>query len=95
VEGIAEARVREGKADQPTKRELLRVGATGALVPEAYELLRSDPRILHDVTHELLVARFPDTMHPDVLAAVGPTTICSTGVRSPSIPTARSWSPAS
>ena len=71
VEGVAEARVREGKANEPTKRELLRTGATGGLVPEAYAMLRSDPRLLHEVAHGLLTAHFPDSMHADVLAAVG------------------------
>lgn len=39
------AKVREGKAAQPTKGELIRVGAEGGLLPDVYELLRSDPRL--------------------------------------------------
>lgn len=71
VHGVGDARVREGKANEPTRGELLRVGATGGLVPEAYEMLRSEPRLLHEIAHELLTAHFPDTLHADVLAAVG------------------------
>ena len=71
VEGVAEARVREGKADQPTKGELIRVGATGGLVIDVYDLVRSDPRLLREIANELVTAHFPDTVHDDVLAAVG------------------------
>ena len=71
VQGAGEAKVREGKADQPTKGELIRVGAEGGLLPDVYALVRSDTRLLHEVAHELLVAHFPDTVHADILDAVG------------------------
>ncbi|MEX2374145.1 MAG: HNH endonuclease [Dehalococcoidia bacterium] len=71
VEGVAETKVREGKASQPTKSELVRVGATGGLVPEAYEVLRADPVFLHQVASQLVDAHFPDSIRSDVLAAVG------------------------
>ncbi len=71
VQGVAEAKVREGKASQPTKGELVRVGATGGLVPEAYEGLRADPAFLHQVASQLVDAHFPDSIRSDVLAAVG------------------------
>lgn len=71
VVGVADARVREGKADQPTKSELLRVDASGGLDPDAYELLRSDPRLLYEIASRLVDAHFPDTLRADVLSAVG------------------------
>src|SRR5690606_10621770 len=54
VHGTAEAKVREGKSNEPTRRELLRVGASGGLIAEAYELLRRDPRLLYE-TASILV----------------------------------------
>jgi len=71
VEGADAAKVREGKADQPTKSELLRVGASGGLVPDAHELLRSDPRLLHEISALLVDTHFPDSVRDDVLSAVG------------------------
>lgn len=71
VVGVADAKVREGKADQPTKSELLRVNASGGLDPEAYELLRADPRLVYEIASQLVDAHFPDTLRSDVLAAVG------------------------
>lgn len=71
VRGVEDAKVREGKADQPTKSELLRVDASGGLELEAYELLRSDPRLLQEIASRLVDAHFPDTLRADVLAAVG------------------------
>jgi putative restriction endonuclease len=70
VAGIAEANVREGTASQPTKSELLRVGASGGLIPEVYELVRSDQRLLHEIASQLVDAHFPDSIRADVLAAV-------------------------
>jgi putative restriction endonuclease len=69
VLGIAEAQVRE--SSQPTRGELLRVGASGGLIPEVYELVRSDQRLLHEIASQLVDAYFPDSIRADVLAAVG------------------------
>ena len=71
VTGVAEAKVREGKANEPTKSELLRVGASGGLIPEVYALVRSDQRLLHEIASHLVDAHFPDSIRADVLAAVG------------------------
>jgi putative restriction endonuclease len=71
VVGVAEAKVREGKATQPTKRELLRVGAAGGLVPDVYALVRSEPRLLYEIANQLVDAHFPDTIRADILGAVG------------------------
>jgi len=71
VRGVEAAKVRKGKASQPTKSELLRPGAAGGLVPEAFEVLRSDPRLLREIAGHLVDAHFPDTLRADVLAAVG------------------------
>lgn len=71
VTGAAEAKVREGKASQPTKGELLRVGASGGLTPEVHDLVRSDPRLLYEIANTLVDAHFPDSIRSDVLGAVG------------------------
>jgi putative restriction endonuclease len=71
VAGVAEATIREGKASEPTKSELLRVGASGGLIPEVYALVRSDQRLLHEIASQLVDAHFPDSIRADVLAAVG------------------------
>lgn len=71
VQGAEAAKVREGKADQPTRSELLRLGASGGLVPDAYGLVRSDPRLLHEISALLVDAHFPDSVRDDVLSAVG------------------------
>jgi putative restriction endonuclease len=71
VHGTGEARIREGKASQPARGELIRVGAVGGLVPEAFELVRSDRALLYEIANRLVDAHFADTMREEILSAVG------------------------
>lgn len=65
------ARVREGKATQPPKSELLRVGAAGGLIPDVFNAVTSDSKLLKDIVRSILDAHFPDSIHEDILTAVG------------------------
>lgn len=71
VIGAEEAKVRKGKASQPTKSQLLKHGAAAGIPRELYAALRSDPLLLRDVAVDLLESHFPETMHEEVLSAVG------------------------
>lgn len=71
VTGIDPERVRESRSSEPSRAWLVREEATGGLTPEAFELLRSDPALLREAAVILLRAHFPDTVHDDLLDAVG------------------------
>jgi putative restriction endonuclease len=71
VKNAEDAKVRRGKRSQPTKRELLRVGAEGGFVPQVQRILASDRRFLVEVAQALLDGHFPDTLHQDILDAIG------------------------
>ncbi len=71
VTGVDAARVREGKASQPTKGELLRVEAAGGLTREAHDLFRANPALVREAAVALMDVHFADTYHDDLLAAVG------------------------
>jgi putative restriction endonuclease len=61
---------RTGHADA-RKSELLRLGAVGQFPPDVLVALRRDPSLIHDIAHALLGQHFPETMHDDILSAVG------------------------
>jgi putative restriction endonuclease len=65
------ARVREGKASQPPKGELLRLGAEGGLLPGVYDAVTKDPALARDLALGLLAAHFPETLHEEILEQVG------------------------
>ncbi|WP_405283647.1 phosphorothioated DNA-binding restriction endonuclease [Gaopeijia maritima] len=71
VTGVSAARVREGKTSQPTKTELVRVGAEGGLTLPAWRLLKEDSGLVREVAETLLEVHFAETMHDDLLHAVG------------------------
>jgi len=71
VPGSEAARVREGKAGEPTKTWLRENRIGGGLLPDLYEAVRSDPGLLHDIAADLLEAHFPESLHPEILEAVG------------------------
>lgn len=50
---------------------LRRVDARGSFVPELEAALRDDPRLLVFAAHALLEQNWPESLHPDVLAAIG------------------------
>jgi putative restriction endonuclease len=53
------------------KSELLAKHATGGFNPEVQDALRSDPSLVGDLAVRLLEGHFPESIHPDILAAVG------------------------
>ena len=71
VENAEEAKVRSGKRSQPTKLELLRVGAAGGFTPQVQRMLASDSRLRAELAQRLLDGHFPETLHRDILDAIG------------------------
>ncbi|SAK40897.1 hypothetical protein AWB77_00280 [Caballeronia fortuita] len=53
------------------KTELRELNATGHFSPDVQQLLQSEPRALTAIARLLLVAHFPESIHSDVLDAVG------------------------
>lgn len=71
VIGVEGARLREGKASEPTKGELVRLAAEGGLIAGAHALLTSDPALVREVATTLLQVHFTESYHDDLLEAVG------------------------
>lgn len=69
--GAEVAEVREGEASEPTKARPREHGIAGGLTPEMHAAVTGDAELLRDVAGDLLVAHFPDTLHAEILAAVG------------------------
>jgi putative restriction endonuclease len=53
------------------KSELLAKDATGAFSPEVQTALRAEPDLVPEIATRLLESHFPESIHPDILAAVG------------------------
>ncbi|HEV2437796.1 MAG TPA: HNH endonuclease, partial [Verrucomicrobiae bacterium] len=45
--------------------------ASGGFLPEAYEVLENHPEVLREAASEILKANFPDSLHDEILGAVG------------------------
>jgi putative restriction endonuclease len=71
VESADELRMRKGKSREPTRTALREAHARGGLAPELYAALRNDPALLQRVASHLLTAPFPETLHEEILSAVG------------------------
>ena len=54
-----------------SKGDLLDSHATGGFPEAVYRVLRRDPALVLAITQDLLQANFPDTLHDDILQAVG------------------------
>jgi putative restriction endonuclease len=63
-------KARKSNTDPP-KGELLAHDARGAFSPEVQAALRADPALAGAVATRLLENHFPESLHPDILAAVG------------------------
>jgi putative restriction endonuclease len=61
---------RPGRSD-PKRSELRQHNPIGGLLPEIARALQEDPSLRRDVVAELLQRNFPDSVHEDLLAAVG------------------------
>lgn len=55
----------------PTLTELRRFDVAGGFAAAVQKALKRDPELLQDVARRILEAHFPDTLHSDILAAVG------------------------
>jgi putative restriction endonuclease len=55
----------------PPKGELLAKAARGGFSPEVQAALRADPALISEIAPRLLEHHFPESIRPDVLAAVG------------------------
>jgi putative restriction endonuclease len=55
----------------PTTRELIVQDAKGAFSDDVKKALRSDPILLTDIATRLLEEHFPESIHSDILSAVG------------------------
>jgi putative restriction endonuclease len=61
---------RRGNTD-PLKSELLARDARGGFSPEVQAALRADPTLPAEIAGRLLRQHFPESLHDDILAAVG------------------------
>lgn len=71
VPGSEAARVREGKAGEPTKTWLRENQVAGGLTEELFDAVQRDPVLLRQVAQDLLEAHFPESLHGEILEAVG------------------------
>jgi putative restriction endonuclease len=44
---------------------------TGGFLPDVYRLLEKHPEVLKDAASNILKANFPDSLHDEILGAVG------------------------
>jgi putative restriction endonuclease len=63
-------KARKGKK-QPQKSEFLAHNVTGEFSPDVQAALRADPGLALRIATSLLEAHFPDSLHADILEAVG------------------------
>jgi putative restriction endonuclease len=63
-------KARASNADPP-KRELLAHDARGEFSDEVKDALRTRPALLKEIADHLLEHHFPESLHPDILSAVG------------------------
>jgi putative restriction endonuclease len=61
---------RQGNTDAK-KSELLAKGAAGGFSPEVQAALRADPALVSEIAARLLEGHFAESVHPDILDAVG------------------------
>jgi putative restriction endonuclease len=81
VEGAEQLASRKGKSNEPPKRVLVEAGARGGLTFEFHERLTAAPQLLQAVASDLLAAHFPETLHEEILSAVGLGLVVSRAVR--------------
>lgn len=58
-------------AATPNLGELRALNIAGGFAPDVDTALRNDPALRARLAHQLLEAHFPDTLHADILAALG------------------------
>lgn len=61
---------RQGSTD-PKKSDLIAADAAGGFTREVQTAFRADPTLVTEIATRLLENHFPESIHPDILAAVG------------------------
>lgn len=59
------------RGSAPTLKELRTHHVAGTFSDKVLRALKSDPTLVAEIARRILAAHFPETLHPDVLAAVG------------------------
>ncbi|OXS64605.1 putative restriction endonuclease [Bacillus sp. V-88] len=62
---------KEINAKSPSNRQLMADEVAGGFTPEVYKLLKNDLRLVQEIAHIILENHFPETIHQDILDAVG------------------------
>lgn len=62
---------KEANPKSPSNRQLLTDEVAGGFTQEVYQLLKNDPRLVQEIAHIILDSHFPETIHQDILDAVG------------------------
>ena len=62
--------LRKGSSN-PSKMELLKKNALGALNPAIIDCFNKDPKQIQIIAKQLLLAHFPDSLHRDITNAIG------------------------
>jgi putative restriction endonuclease len=70
VESSGPMKARQSNSDPP-KGELLAHDACGGFSAEVRAALAADPTLVTDIAAHLLVGHFPESLHADILSAVG------------------------
>jgi putative restriction endonuclease len=70
IENADELETREGSTDAK-KSELLKHNTHGGFSADILQALHADPQLIADIAHRLLDAHFPESLHADILDAVG------------------------
>ena len=75
-DGIWESKGTSGAATRQSntdirRSELFRLDVHAGFTEEVFSALKADPKLVRRVTVELLDGHFPESMHPDILQAVG------------------------
>jgi len=67
----AEEVVKRSSSTDAKKSELLKHHVAGGFPLQVYEALKEDPALLQEIARTILEGHFPDTIHADIMAAVG------------------------
>lgn len=63
--------IKENKSGDVGKKALIDAGAKGFFTTELISNFRKNPKKIRQLVEEILVANFPETIHEDILQAVG------------------------
>jgi len=68
---LASSRKLWSEGSSPSAKALLDAQTAGGFPEPLVQLLRASPRLVSEAAQRLLERHFPETLHPDILAAVG------------------------